>query len=826
MNPYQDQPGQLYLGQRLDDAGGKATGERLTLEARDLTTHAVVLGMTGSGKTGLGIILLEEALLSGLPCLILDPKGDITNLALTFPELRPADFEPWIDAGQAERAGRSPAEEAAVVAERWREGLAGSGIDGDRLTRLRQGSRCSIFTPGSSAGLPLNVLGSLAAPSGPVDDEALRDEIASFVSSLLGLAGIEADPITSREHILLSNLIDRAWQAGQDLDLASLIGQVQAPPLRKLGVFEVDSFFPEKDRTDLAMRLNGLVASPAFADWIQGLPLDIQTLLRTEDGRPRASIVYLAHLSEAERQLVVTLVLSKLITWMRGQSGSTDLRALVYMDEVYGYAPPTAAPPSKKPILTLLKQGRAFGVGMVLATQNPVDLDYKAMSNAGTWCIGRLQTERDKERVLEGLRSAAGGVDVAALDRGIGALDKRQFLLHSSHLDGPAYFATRWAMSYLRGPLTRPQIEQLTRDAPERDAIEAAARAAARSATRSAAVDSTSDGGPESARGSAVDAGQALAEDESQLMPEIASNVRVRHLSPSAPWVAEVGAVPGGRRLQAGLAARVHMRFDERGADLDHQQEWEAVFFPLAQRFDASTGLDVDHDERDFVDEAPAGAVYVMPEAKLHTLTYFRDVETAIRAELYRNRELELWHNPELKLYSRPGEARADFELRCVSAADDAADADAAGLRETIEKRVDRLEDTLRNAQLRVQELEVDVDQRRGQELMAGAGDLIGALLGGRGAASKVARAARSMRSLSSRRSMTVRTRERLESAADKRDAKVEQIEALEEELREELIAIDDKWRQAAGRIERLEIGLERNDIDVDQLTLVWIPTE
>ena len=282
------------------------------------------------------------------------------------------------------------------------------------------------------------------------------------MTSLLGLVGITADPLSSREHVLLSNLIENAWRAGRDLDLGTLIGEIQSPPLRKLGVFEIDAFFPPKDRTELALKLNALIASPAFAAWGEGAPLDPQSLLFTPEGKPRAAIVYLAHLSDEERMFVTTLVFAKLVTWMRGQSGTSDLRALAYMDEVAGYVPPTAVPPAKKPILTILKQGRAFGLGLVLSTQNPVDLDYKAMSNAGTWLVGRLQTENDKARVLEGLRSAAGGADIAALDAAIGALQKRA--VHARLGEGlarPRVFGTRWAMSYLRGPLTKEQVQLL-----------------------------------------------------------------------------------------------------------------------------------------------------------------------------------------------------------------------------------------------------------------------------------------------------------------------------------------------------------------------------
>ena len=426
--------GSFHLGNAIDPATGKPGADKVVVGSSDLTTHGVVVGMTGSGKTGLGVVLIEEALLAGIPVLVLDPKGDMANLALVFPDLAPASFRPWISETDAQAEGVTVDEYATKQATIWREGLESNGIGPERLQALRDAAEVTIYTPGSTAGIPLNVVGSLAAPklSWETEAEALRDEIQSTVTSLLRLVRIDADPLASREHVLLSNLIENAWRAGRNLDLGTLIAEIQSPPLRKLGVFELDQFFPPADRTKLAFTLNALVASPTFAAWGEGEPLDPQAMLFTPEGKPRCAVVYLAHLSEEERQFVVTLVFSKLVTWMRGQQGTPDLRALAYMDEVFGYVPPSAQPPAKKPILTIFKQGRAFGLGLVLSTQNPVDLDYKAMSNAGTWLVGRLQTENDKARVLEGLRSAAGGADVAALDKAIGGLGKRQFLLVSA----------------------------------------------------------------------------------------------------------------------------------------------------------------------------------------------------------------------------------------------------------------------------------------------------------------------------------------------------------------------------------------------------------
>ncbi|HEY9426615.1 MAG TPA: DUF87 domain-containing protein, partial [Gemmatimonadaceae bacterium] len=461
--------GSFYLGRERDGASGRTT-ETLTLyDSSDLTTHAIIIGMTGSGKTGLAIGMIEEAAIDKVPVIAIDPKGDLANLLLTFPELRPEDFRPWIDVQAAERAGLSPDAFAAEEAKKWREGLASWDESPERIARLRESADFAIFTPGSSAGIPISVLRSFAAPNAEARSRSDRylEHVEATATSLLALLGIEADPLTSREHILIANLLRNAWDAGKDLDLQSLILGIQKPPFARLGVMDVESAFPSADRAKLAMRLNNLLASPGFEAWRDGVPLDAGRLLYTDDGKPRVAVISIAHLSDAERMFFVTMLLTNIVEWMRAQPGTGSLRALLYMDEVAGYLPPVANPPSKPLFLSLLKQARAFGVGVVLATQNPVDLDYKGISNAGTWLIGRLQTERDKARVMDGLEGAAtGGGDEGRFDRKatemlISGLDKRVFYLHNVHEDAPTMFETRWAMSYLAGPMTRDQIRRL-----------------------------------------------------------------------------------------------------------------------------------------------------------------------------------------------------------------------------------------------------------------------------------------------------------------------------------------------------------------------------
>jgi hypothetical protein len=803
----------LHLGEELD-ASGARNGARVELDPSHLTTHGVILGMTGSGKTGLGIVLLEEALSRGIPALIIDPKGDMGNLLLNFPALRGADFRPWIDEAEAARAGVPPDEHAARAAARWEKGLAEWDVAPEAMRRLGMSTRFTIFTPGSMMGVPIDVVGSLAAPragpdGGAVAPEGTSEQIDGFVSGLLALINRSSDPLSSADHILLSNLIARAWGSGHDLDLPTLIGQVANPPIRKLGVFELDTFMPPKERLALAVQLNALLAAPSFAAWQRGVPLDMERLLRDEGGRPRAAIMHLAHLSDAERQFIVTLLMSRMVAWIRRQPGTSELRALIYMDEVAGFAPPTAEPPSKRPMLTILKQARAHGVGMVLSTQNPVDLDYKAMSNAGTWLIGRLQTERDKARLLEGMRSAAGDVDIPALDALIGSLGQRQFLLHTARGGPPRRFSTRWAMSYLRGPLTRVEIERLMADDPDRAAALAPPPEDGDTAGRPAA----------GAAGTAGAAGAAASPHETVVPPKSAPGIRVRYLDAAAPWAREVGAAEEGTRYAAAVAARVHLRFDDAAAGVDMREEYECVWFPLTDPARPEDAHVVDYDERDLRVDAPAGITYLLPDAPIERAAFFRDTERQLRAYLQRSRSAEVLVNRELKLFSRAGESRDEFIERCRSAAAERADADVAKLRDKYAARRDRIEKQQRAAEDRVRELSVDSKQRMQQEIIAGAGQLLSVFLGGRGSARSLAGAA-------SRRGTTRRTQERLDTAKGKADTVADELRRIEDELADEITRITDRWDAAAEVLDAKRIGLQQSDVTVDEVVLLWVPVE
>ena len=785
-----------YLGKRVDDQSP------LFIDSASLTTHGVIVGMTGSGKTGLGIVLLEEALQQGTPTLIIDPKGDMGNLLLGFPNLLPTDFMPWMSQSEA---GDDPVQAAVDMATKWKEGLQRSGIEPSRIKDLHDSVDFSIYTPGSTAGIPLNIIGSMNAPADGADPETVQDEVEGLASSLLALVGIKSDPLGGREHILLSNLIHWKWQQREDMDLASLIGLIQQPPMRKLGVIDLDTFFPMADRVKLALKINGLAASPSFASWSEGRDLNIQDLLYSPDGKPQAAIVSLSHLSEEERQFVVTLLLSRMVTWMRSQPGTTDLRALIYIDEVFGYVPPVGMPPSKKPILTILKQARAFGVGLVLSTQNPVDIDYKAISNAGTWMIGRLQTDQDKQRLLDGMGASDGSVDIQAISDTLSALDKRQFVLHSTRSAKPRHFSTRWAMSYLPGPLTREQISSLVTE--EQRALPAA--------------DS----------GDSPDAQSTPAElgtDESHLMPQVADSIPVRYLDTAAPYIDTLGGSSSGKRLQAALAVRVNLLFDETRAKLRHEAEWEAIITPLSNQLDADAAIKVDYDERDLIKEPPENAVYVLPDAKIANKTFYKTAQSEIKNHLYREHELELFHNSSLKLYSRIGETHEEFEQRCLAGAEQLADKDADKLRNMLTKKIDRINASIQKSEDKLREIQFDAISRkkdqRSSQIMDIAGGVLGSLLGGR-------RSTRSMITSGLRRSqskgrMVAKAEERLKTAENRYNELIEDKEALEETLGEDLFEIQQEWDEKAGDINTMTVGLEKADISIDEIMLVWLPVQ
>ena len=787
----------LRLGGHVDPVTHDTTASSAEVRSDDLTTHGVIVGMTGSGKTGLGMVLIEEVLASGVPALLIDPKGDLTNIALTFPSLSAPEFEPWVNAGDAAKAGQSVAEFAAAEATRWTEGLAGWGLGTEQVSALHDAADVTVYTPGSGHGVALNIIGTLDVPTDMGDPQAVQEEIDAYVSSLLNLVHVDADPLSSREHILLSTIINHTWTQGRSLDLAALVASVQQPPVRKVGVLEIDTYYPADERMKLALLLNGLLASPAFAAWLGGQRIDIEAMLRTPQGKPRCAVITTAHLDDDQRQSATSVILAKLISWMRRQSGTSDLRTLVYMDEVAGYLPPTGNPPTKAPIMLLLKQARAFGVGVVLSTQNPVDIDYKALSNAGTWMIGRLQTEQDKARLLDGLTSAAGTIDTKAASDTISGLAKREFVMKHASADHVEVFTTRWAMSYLRGPLTREQITSL---APA-DEGDGAAGTPAEPAPPTAAGTPTAGAVADLSPGASPTA-RPLADDETPVAPGVASGIPVHHLDPAASWAAQVGALPGHRFAPA-VIARVDLRFDERKADLVHDEVYEALLFPIPENPDADEFVAVDYDDRDLLSQAPPGAVYTLAPSEITARSWWTRLKRDLSDHLYRTMSVDVPANTELRLYGRVGEAEHEFAARCRAAADEAGDREITALRAKYERKAATLERRIDSAQR-------TVDREEGERASTMATDLIGGLFGRSSIGASARRA-------SSAQSQLARAR-----------AKVDDLESgladLRAELDDEIDSIRIEWDDKAAGISTLEVPLDKSDIKVGDLGLVWIP--
>ena len=836
-----EQLGSFYLGAEYDLEKGARTDAAINYDARDLVTHAVCVGMTGSGKTGLCIGLLEEAALDKVPALLIDPKGDITNLLLQFPDLLPADFQPWINEDDARRKDKTVEEFAASTAEQWKNGLADWGITGDRMRLLAEHTGYTIFTPGSDMGIPVNILGSLAAPKldWATEAENIRERISGTVAALLGLAGVNADPVRSREGILLANIFENAWQQGKDLDLASLIQSIQKPPFRQLGVFDVDTFYPEKDRFSLAMAFNTLVASPKFQTWLQGEPLDVDRLFFDAAGKPRHSVIYIAHLSDSERMFIVTLILENLLTWMRRQSGTTSLRALLYFDEVFGYFPPTAEPPSKRPLLTLLKQARAFGLGCVLVTQNPVDIDYKGLTNAGTWFIGKLQAERDKERVLGGLKgalSAAGQTNEVDYNKLITRLGNRVFLMHNVHDKGPVVFTTRWAMSYLRGPLTLPQVRELMKD---RKAKPAAAAAAAAPAAGSAAVAAPVAAAAVAAApaGEAAAPAQAGADNnapdgytpvppvvDSAVTPEFLPIVfderaAVRYLTNEAGGQIVVQST---RLLyDPGVLGCATVRF----ADPKRRVDANVDVMRLARADDGATGVDWGRAE-----SVPLDSRKVLRSAETAEQgPYFAPVpEGAASAKklaaaakdfsdwLYYNQSIKISIQPDLGIARDPDEDDRQFRIRLQQAAREQRDLEVDKLTKTYTKQIDTLNDRLARLQQSLSEAQSKA-QAKQTEQWVNIGESVFNFFSGKSTRRAVSSATSKWNQANAAAASVKETEQNI--------AKLQaDIQELEKQLAAEVDQITARWESAETTLVADELKPRRSDIDVQYVTLGWAP--
>ncbi|MBE7432286.1 MAG: DUF853 family protein [Anaerolineales bacterium] len=828
----------FYLGRLFDPKAAKLTNKDLNYDSADLTTHAVVTGMTGSGKTGLCIALLEEAALNGVPAVIIDPKGDLTNLLLHFPELLPEDFQPWIDPEVVRRANMTPEKAAEEAADAWQKGLKEWGMKQDRIMDLKNSVKFSIFTPGSNSGIPVSVLSSLDAPDLDWEEnrEVLRERITSTVTALLGLVGLnDLDPIRSREHILLSNIFEEHWSQGRGLELDELILQTQNPPFDKLGAFPVDTFFPPKDRTELAMTLNNILAAPAFEAWREGQSLDVQSLLFTEDGQPRHSIFYLAHLSDGERMFFTTLLLSAVETWMRTQKGSTSLRALLYMDEIYGYLPPTANPPSKQPLLRMLKQARAFGLGILLATQNPVDLDYKALSNTGTWFIGKLQTERDKNRLLDGLESLAGGISRAQMDKLISSLGKRVFVMNNVHNKEPLLFQTRWVMNFLAGPMTRNQIPALNELAGSGEEPAPRARTKPDSASKAKSTPPPVDHVQPVAVPAAASAqpkaptpprSNGSSSNGTSTKPNLPNGIREYYLPQNyslpealnaAGKTQSYGANIQGMIYRPVLLASAQVRVLDRKYGVDTEMTKTALVTDLDRR-----GI-VRWEEfpyagpsLDKLESGPApSSKYGSIEALLNDTKLMTALQKDFTDWVFRNSSVTARANAALKVFAGPDVSQADFMKACADTAREARDAEIEKKTTALERKIRTLEDKLGREHRELREDEAELQNRN---IESGANLLeLGASVFG----------------LTRKKSITTQfTKHRLaQNAKAEVQESQEAIAKMTKDLndlmreREDIVReIGDKWGKVVSDISEVTINPKKTDVYVNIFGVAWMP--
>lgn len=820
--------GQFYLGREMAADSSEISERPLHYDPDDLLTHAVVVGMTGSGKTGLCIDLLEEAALNDIPSIMIDPKGDITNALLHFPDLTPADFQPWINPTEARREGQTVEEAAAKTAANWRNGLAEWDIQPERIRQLADSVQFAVYTPGSDAGLSISILASLAAPQLPweANKELLREQISGTVTALLGLIGLkDIDPVRSREHILLCNIFEHNWSQGSSLDLATLILQVQTPSFPKLGIFDVNTFFPEKDRFGLAMLLNNILAAPTFQSWIEGEPLDMNHLLHTADGRSRHTIFYIAHLPDSERMFFVTLLFSAVETWMRTQSGTTSLRALIYFDEIFGYLPPVSNPPSKEPMLRLLKQARAFGVGLVLATQNPADISYKGLSNAGTWFIGKLATDQDKHRLLDGLTSIGSDIDRAQYDRMISSLGKRVFLLRNVHSAQPVCFHTRWAMNYLAGPVTREQIPALNALAQANDIAPTAENglpappishlAPPPAHNISATPETTTISQPLTQHAS-----RTTHQATKSIIPRgineyfLPNNLTIEDALAQGGRILSPNAALTGIRYQPMLLAQAVLVIRNRKynvdvtlthttlqtvTDPDGRIRWQDDLIPAINRADLpAEPLPL----AQFEDALPP----------LTDLQLMRKMQQDFVDWLYQHKTIPVRANENLAVYAGPQIAEDEFRKMCMEAAEPRYKAEAQKVAARHDRKIDIVRQKLKREQRELEDDQDELSHRKHQEALTHAKTVF-----------TLFRRNRIDQSLNKRR-MTQKAHADVKESLDEVELLQREIDRLEVEKEQELDAVEQKWLDVVDDVTETAVTPFKKDIDTTLFGIAWMP--
>ncbi len=774
MSSIYEKLGLFYLGQDVDKTTMKATDALTVLKNKNFTTHAAIIGMTGSGKTGLGVSIIEEAAIDNIPSIVIDPKGDMGDLCLTDPDFDPASFEPWVK-DEAEAKGEDVAAYAKKISTQWREGIEGSSQDIARVAKFDKVKK-TIYTPGSSAGVSINIMSSMDRPPEEVmeDSDTFSSYLKSTTVSLLSLVGIVADPLDSKEYILLAQILSKAWLSQEDVSIASIIGKIITPSFDKIGVLPLDDFYGKDDRFKLASKFNALLASPSFSLWLQGDNLDIQKLLYDEKGKAKIAIFSISHLNDDERMFFVTVLLNKYIAWMRRQSGTSALKTLLYMDEIFGFFPPTKNPPSKEPMLLLLKQARAFGVGVILSTQNPVDLDYKGLSNIGTWFIGRLQTSQDIDRVIDGLSGKTGSLfDKKEIQNILSNLQKRTFFLKSAHLDDIRLFSTRWVLSYLKGPLKRADISALMHAQKEAQDLQKES------------------------------VGSMLKKSQNYTGIQTIDDSITQYFEPD---------ISGQKQYYANLMAKASVHYYDKRRGIDEEKNF-------------TFSLEIDEEDKNIVWEqavqetfdfeklpqkAPSGAKYQsLPDAVLDDKG-LKSAQKELKNYLYQEMTITLYRSTSPKMESGIEETLSDFTVRVQDRLNDDKELAIEKIKTRYASKEKVLTDRLKRAQERVEKESTDSTGS-----MINAGIAVISALFGKATPTKIGRAFKKSSDILKERGDVSRAEERVAQID-------EDIARVQEEFEDKVDLFEEKYNVENCDIKSFSIKARRSDIDVESCALVW----
>ncbi len=777
--------GKFYLGKEENKNGVGYKEDKFLYKADDLTTHAMVFGMTGSGKTGLCLDLIEEAIDEEIPLILIDPKGDLTNLDLIFPDFTPSSFENWVSLTDAQKKGMTKSEYAVQESEKWKNGLAGWDINSEQVNRVKNKADIHIYTPGSSAGEKISILDGFSKPdlSFEDDEEGMIEKIRNSVSALLSLLDIENDPLKSKPHILISNIIEHYWRLNEGISIEELIINIQKPPIKKLGVFDIDQLIDEKERTEISFKINNIIASSGFRYWSSGAPLSAKNLFKVKKkGTTPVNIFYIAHLPDNERMFFVTLLLNEIVYWMRTQPGSGNLKYILYMDEIFGYLPPYPLnPPSKNPLLILLKQARAFGLGVVLATQNPKDVDYKGLTNMGTWFVGKLQAEGDRDRVLEGLEGISDKdgnvIRKEELEDKINSLKKRSFLIKNIHSDGLRIFQTRWAMSYLVGPLTKNQIKVLVKKG-----------------------------------------GNKLIEKQEMKIENKPKNKPKLHLLsyiPQTPIAIESifdNSKENGEYYSPNFYINGEIVFDEKNIGLYIRKK----FFVTAKFATSINWRKADFTEKEIgfenfkLEKINSFKPYDIPLNYSLLRKYLKDFKNFIFSQL----TIKVFVNKELNITSDADESKDTFKLKCRKIVDRMIDKEIESIKEKYLRKIDRLEDKAAQEELRIEKLEMEYKSKKTEEFVSAGESILGFLMG--------SKSRRGLSSAARKRRSTSSAKNRIKLRENKFDQIKDDILSLKEELEDKVADIEDDFFDKADEIEEREIRLEKNDIIISNQNVLW----